>query len=291
MQRDAATAISYFRQGLQVIRHAWHDGEVRCVEDVEGYVQASRDAYVIDRSFVGFHAGDLFGIVCWGSPDGEDAARICRAREAELADRGPHFVVMDYRLLETVAPEAFATLARFLNDNREVLARVTSRTALLVPNMAFAAATVSGFYNVVKSPYESKVFTSVEDAEAWLGVPTVAPVTHVCEASAAGRSTTAALISLLERQPVLSLDDAAAALGTSGRTLQRKLQAENTNYAAEARKAVVRRAKHLLATTDTKIPDIATTVGNMTPQHFSEMFRAETGTTPAAWRAQAKKPG
>ena len=261
---------------------------MRCVADLESYLRDSADAYVIERSFSAFHAGSLFGIVSWGRPDFEDASRIVHARTAELVDPGPHFVVMDYRQLEGVDPEAFDCLATFLNSNHDVLARVTARTALLVPSLAFAAATVSGFYNVVKSPYASKVFTSIDEAEDWLAVPTVAPVSLVTDASAARRSSSGALAALLVARPTLSVDDAAEALGVSARTLQRRLQTEGTTYLAETRKAVIQHAKHLLATTDQKISDIAAASG-MTPQHFSEMFRAEVGLSPAGWRAQTRK--
>jgi AraC-like DNA-binding protein len=273
------------RHGLPEIRHAsWQHGCVRRAESLDAYLADSRDAFVVERSFTAFHLGALFGVAAWGRPDLDAARQIVRAREAELADEGPHYVVMDYRLLEGVDPEAFDTLAQFLNINREVLTRVTVRTALLVPSLAFAAATVSGFYSVVKSPYPSSVFTAIDEAEAWLGIPTVAPVTAVVEAATAARSLSAALTALLEERPGLLLDDAAAALGLSGRTLQRRLQLEGTTYAAEGRRAIVRKAKHLLTTTDRKIADIAIAVGCTTPQHFSEVFRAETGMSPAAWR-------
>jgi transcriptional regulator GlxA family with amidase domain len=59
---------------------------------------------------------------------------------------------------------------------------------------------------------------------------------------------------------------------------------EETTFLAEARKATVRRAKHLLVTTDDKIADIARAVGCTTAQHFTELFRTETGMPPATWR-------
>jgi AraC-like DNA-binding protein len=181
--------------------------------------------------------------------------------------------------------EAFRVIAEWIGHNREVLNRVTAKTALVLPSEPFAAATVGGFYGVVKSPYESQLCKSLEEAEVFLGVPVVGPVTHIAEASAAGRSTTTALVALLERQPGLSVDEAAKALGLTGRTLQRRLQHEHTTFLGEARKATVRRAKHLLATTEDKIADIARAVGCTTAQHFTELFRTETGVPPATWRA------
>ncbi len=79
----------------------------------------------------------------------------------------------------------------------------------------------------------------------------------------------------------------------TGRTLQRRLSGEDTTFVAEARKARVRRAKRLLATTDDKVSEIAHAVGSASVQHFTELFREETGTTPAAWRTSHRdgKPG
>jgi AraC-like DNA-binding protein len=262
---------------------------MRCATSIEDYLRHPRESYLVERDFCAFHTGSLFGYVAWGRPGIAVAQTIVAVRRVELDDPGPHHVILDYRLIEVVDIEAFRTLGEFLTTNRETLARVTTRVALVQPHEPFAAATVAGFYAVVKSPYPSQLCTTLDEAEAWLGVPTIGPVSEVCEASAAGRSTTTALVALLERQPGLAVDEAAKALGLTGRTMQRRLQAEGTTFLAEARKATVRRAKHLLVTTDDKISDIARAVGCTTAQHFTELFRTETGMPPAAWRSSQKK--
>ncbi len=265
---------------------------MRCLATVEDYLKDSTESFFIDREFCAFHTGSLFGIVAWGRPALAGAQRVVHARGAELIDPGPHHVVIDYRLVEVIDVEAFKCLAEWVNTHRETLARNTAKVALIQPNEPFAAATVAGFYNVVKSPYPSQLCTTIDEAEAWLGVPTVAPVTEVCEASSAGHSTTTALVAVLERTPGLAVDEAAKALGLTGRTLQRRLQAEGTTFLAESRKATVRKAKHLLSTTDDKVADIARAVGCATAQHFTELFRTETGVPPAQWRASSRaKPG
>ncbi len=261
---------------------------MRCAEDLDSYLRDPNEVYVVERGFVAFHIATLFGIVVWGRPGIEEARRILLARGAEMTDPGPHHVVLDYRLLEVVDIEAFRVLGEWLRANNDALARVTARVALIPPAESYAGATVAGFYKVVKSPYPSQLCQTLEDAEAWLGVPTVATVNAIHEASAAGSSTTTLLVALLERSPELGVDDAAKALGLTGRTLQRRLQHEGTTFLGESRKATVRRAKHLLATTDDKIADVARAVGCASAQHFTELFRAETGAPPAAWRTNAK---
>lgn len=262
---------------------------MRCLASVEEYLKEPTEAFFVDREFCAFHSGTLFGIVAWGRPALSGATRLVHARTAELNDDGPHHVIIDYRLVEVIDIEAFKCLGEWVGQHRDRLAQVTAKVALIPPTEPFAAATVGGFYNVVKSPYPSQLCVTIEEAEAWLGVPTVAPVTEVCDASAAGHSTTTALVAVLERTPGLAVDEAAKALGLTGRTLQRRLQAEGTTFLAESRKATVRRAKHLLSTTDDKVADIARAVGCATAQHFTELFRTETGVPPAAWRAASRK--
>jgi AraC-like DNA-binding protein len=261
---------------------------MRRATSLDDYVGTPRDAYVVARDFCTFHTQSLFGVVVWGRPGVEQARQIVASRAPELADAGPHHVVLDYRMVEVIDPDAFRCLAEFVASNRERLAQVTAKVALVKPSDPFAGATVAGFYSVVAPPYPSKLCDTIEDAEAWLGIPTLAHVAEARDASAAGRPITSALGTLLDRQLTLSIDDAASQLGLTGRTLQRRLAGEETTFVAESRKAKVRRAKHLLATTDDKVSDIAHSVGSASVQHFTELFREETGTTPAAWRSSRR---
>jgi AraC-like DNA-binding protein len=264
---------------------------MRRATSLDDYVANWRDAYVVAKDFCAFHTSpSLFGLVVWGRPGLDQARAIVQSRGPELADDGPHHVILDYRLVEVVDPDAFRSLAEFVATNRDRLTRVTAKVALVKPSDPFAGATVAGFYSVVAPPYPSKLCDTIEEAEAWLGVPTLAHIAHAHDASAAGRPTTSSLGQLLDREPTLNIDDAASQLALTGRTLQRRLAAEDTTFVAEARKAKVRRAKHLLATTDDKVGDIARSVGSASVQHFTELFREETGTTPAAWRSSRRKP-
>jgi AraC-like DNA-binding protein len=263
---------------------------MRCARDLDDYLRSPDEAYLIGRNHCAFHTGSLFGVVVWGRPGRDEARGVVASREAELGEQGPaHHVVLDYRLLEVVDLEAFNAFRSFLAENRDVLGQVTHKVAVILPTDPFAAATLAGFYHVHKAPYPSQLCFTLEDAEAVLGVPTIAPVRAIHDASSAGTSTTTALVALLERQPGLGVDEAARALGLTGRTLQRRLQNESTTFLSEARRATVRRAKHLLVTTDVKIAEVARAVGCTTAQHFTEVFRTETGMPPATWRAQQRK--
>ena len=262
---------------------------MRRASNLEQYLQDGRDAYVVERNFCAFQLGTLYGVVVWGRPNVDEARAIVRARAPELANGGTHQLVLDYRLVEVIDPDAFGCLAEWVGANRARLGEVTTRAALILPADRFAASIVAGFYTVVESPYPSKLCTTVEEAETWLGVPTVQPVTAVHDASAAGRPVTSALSQLLDRTPTLGMDDAGRALGLARRTLQRRLRDEGTSFLTESRRARVRRAKFLLLSTDSKIAAIADSIGCATAQHFSELFRAETGVAPTEWRDQVRQ--
>ena len=262
---------------------------MRRTADLLQYVEDVKDAYVVERNFCAFQVETLFGVVVWGRPTAHEAQQIVRAREPELRNgTAPHHLVLDYRLVEVIDPDAFGCLAEWVQTNREALGKVTARAALILPKDRFAASIVAGFYTVVDAPYPSKLCTTLEEAEAWLGVPTIAPVTAAHDASAAGKPVTSALTQLLDRQPTLGMDEAGRTLGYARRTLQRRLHDEGTSFLGESRRARVRRAKYLLLSTDSKIAAIADSIGCATAQHFSELFRAETGVAPTEWRDRVR---
>jgi AraC-like DNA-binding protein len=259
---------------------------MRSAADLEDYLRDSAEAYAVQRNFCAFHVAELFGVTVWGRPTVADAEKIVRAREAELGGGERHALLLDYRMVEVIDPDAFACVGTWVTAHRPQLAAVTAKCALVKPADPFAAATVAGFYSVVEAPYPSQVCATLEEAEAWLGVPVLAPVAAVHAASAAGRPVTSALAQLLDRTPTLGMDEAAKALGYARRTLQRRLRGEGTSFLDESRRARVRRAKFLLRSTDDKIAAIADAVGCSTAQHFCEMFRTETGVAPTEWRDQ-----
>ena len=188
---------------------------------MDAYLREPEGACLVERSFAAFAAQGAFGLVVWGRPAINEARRIVLARGAELT-AAPHALLLDYRLVEMIDIEAFGLMGTWLGEHRDALTRVTSRAALILPTEPYAGATVAGFYQVHPPPYPSQICRSLDEAAAWLGEPVVRVATQVHELSAAGRSTSSALASLLDRSPGLSLDEAATALGTSGRTLQRR---------------------------------------------------------------------
>ena len=86
-----------------------------------------------------------------------------------------------------------------------------------------------------------------------------------------------------------SIGEVASRLGLHPRTLERRLEQENTRF--EILKDGVRLAmsRELLAFTDLTSSDIAATVGYATPSAFLRAFRRWTGQAPGSWRRACRQ--
>ncbi|PJI45600.1 MAG: AraC family transcriptional regulator [Rhizobium sp.] len=93
---------------------------------------------------------------------------------------------------------------------------------------------------------------------------------------------------LLEGLPSgqVSMDAVAAKLGMSKRTLQRRIEAENTSFQTILRGVREALARHYLARTRLPLAEIAFLLGFDEVNSFHRAFRAWTGTTPDALRRE-----
>ncbi len=90
---------------------------------------------------------------------------------------------------------------------------------------------------------------------------------------------------LAQGQPHLS--QVAEIVGTSERTLQRRLAQCGTSYSGIVQEARFSIASDLLADSDLNIADIAFTAGYENASHFSRAFKRLTGMTPRDYRCSA----
>lgn len=95
-------------------------------------------------------------------------------------------------------------------------------------------------------------------------------------------------LALLERRP--TIDYVRRRLALSARSLQRRLSAEGESFEAIRRRALVAKAKALLAARDAPVTRIAYELGYADAAHFSRAFVAWTGESPRAWRRAALGP-
>lgn len=94
----------------------------------------------------------------------------------------------------------------------------------------------------------------------------------------------AAAVGRLLADGVAELADVARALAVSTRTLQSRLEAEGTSFAALADSIRRERALGMIAVPDLPVTVIAARLGFATPSAFTRAFRRWTGTSPSRYR-------
>jgi len=84
-----------------------------------------------------------------------------------------------------------------------------------------------------------------------------------------------------------AVDEVAAGLNLSPRTLQRRLKDEGSGFAAEVNAVREAMARDLLRDGERSVAEIAWRLGFADTANFHRAFKAWTGMTPAAWRRAA----
>lgn len=97
-------------------------------------------------------------------------------------------------------------------------------------------------------------------------------------------ATIAAVTDLALHEGYPRIEWVAAKLGTTRRSLQRRLASRGTTFNRLVEETVLRRAKALLSNGTSPITDIALQLGYADPAHFTRAFRRWTGVTPSAYR-------
>lgn len=260
--------------------------------DLRTFESATAPRAHLGESWLHFEAASgLFGVVLWGTPNGEATRQLVASLRLELAPGvQPHRSLVDTRRLVGVDAGAFEALHAYVTAEREALARAVTRLALVRPS-GMAGAVASGFYEVLDSPYPVELFERTEDALVWLDEGTgLTDSLDELVVGATGRSALLARLSAVLEQDLAAASPASAArtLGLSERTLQRRLQQEGTTFANELAAARLAFARRRMLETDEPLAAIALEAGYSSQQHFSNAFRAATGETPSAWRRQAR---
>jgi AraC-like DNA-binding protein len=258
--------------------------------DLASFAKAEGPRAHIGASWLHFSAhAELFGVVLWGRPSAEDTQALVRSLKLELVEGvAPHRSLVDASRIDGVDGGAFEALNAYVAGNAEPLSRAVTRLALVRPS-GMAGAVTSGFFEVAGSPYPVGLFDDASDALAWLDEePSLAGELASLVEEVTG---TSALVSRLRAALAGQLQDAtvgsaARSLGMSDRTLQRKLKAQSTTFAAELLAARLHEAQRLMRDTDAPLANIALDTGFSSQQHLSTAFRKATGERPSAWRAR-----
>lgn len=92
-------------------------------------------------------------------------------------------------------------------------------------------------------------------------------------------------------QGMLSLEEVAARLRMSARTLKRRLAAQGSSYSELLEQERSQRARLLLSSSQLSLLEITERLGYSTLPNFARAFRRWTGETPAAYRRAARPAG
>jgi len=262
---------------------------MREADSLESYLRQPVGTYVSGPTYaVWWRSMRLNGVLLWGRPNEQDIHRMARAIDAQGVDVQPHVSLVEALRLESVDPAAFSAISKYVFTRRVEYSRLMTRQALLRPP-GLVGATVAGFYEVTSPLYAFCVFADPAPAFDWLGLPQELPVLAELDAIytaslGVARFVTELRACLESRITATTLHDAAAAMGLSPRSLQRKLRDAQTTFQSEVNQTQVRVAKSLLLDTDHGLKRIAMDVGCRSLQHFSALFRRHTGTAPGHWR-------
>jgi len=249
--------------------------------------------YLVGEGFAYWCASEeLFGFALWGRPGRAAMEQLAAALRVELEPRTPpHRSLVDTSLLEAVDPSAFEVLQRYVKEHHAALTQKVTRLALVRPP-GLVGAVVSGFYQVLDSPYPTQAFEAVGPALDWLeadagwGAPLEALRAEVSGVAPLLSALRAVLSGLGARTDV---GEAAKRLGLSQRTLQRRLAEQQTSFAVELNRQRMLVAQRLMRESDAPLTELAIDAGFASLQHFSAAFRKATGKTPTAWRKLSRE--
>jgi AraC-like DNA-binding protein len=254
------------------------------------FLRAPVGRCVIGRSWLYFYPRiGLCGFAVWGRPTGDDMLDLSRVLAVEL-DQPPHVSLVDVHLMEGLEAAAFRTIEDYVREHYEALTRVVTKLALVRPPGLMGAVT-AGFFGVQAPPYPVDVFDDAARALRWLGVDEGFRLelgAAVAEASGAPALLTRMRAWIVEHLAKPKIGDAAQALGTSERTLQRKLLEHGTTFQNEVNSTRVREAQRRLLDSDAQLTRIALDIGCGSLATFSSLFRKRIGETPSAWRAKMR---
>jgi AraC-like DNA-binding protein len=217
-----------------------------------------------------------------------EAARglACSEEEGRLA------VVVDFERVRAPSPAVLEEVARVLLRYAE-LGRLLRRVAVVRPAGTLGAMLAGVIDEYVGGRTNVALFVDRTEAFAWALGAQGAIDSLAVERALSRRlrlSVLGALRAYLEATlRSATVEEAARRMGTSTRSLQRRLLAAGTSFSSELTAARIRAAERLLAETDAGIASVAADAGFSSSTHFCTTFRQRTGRTPSQFRALASR--
>lgn len=255
------------------------------------YLDLTCGRYFVGEGFVAWQSETkVSGFTVWGRPAASSAALLNQL--LDVAEREPHFSLVDVRALTGVDYEAFDVFFRGIRARQPRFATSILKQGVLRPEGPVGAI-VLGFYGLMTVRYPVKHFTALEDAIDWFDIDDrprilselgsmMTSVQGVPEIVARLRATMATIA--VSASPT----DLARELGMSRRTLQRRLESIGTSLRDEMHAYRIERTKVLLTDSNSSLISIAETVGFESVRTLNDVFRKHTGTTPREYREKSR---
>lgn len=204
---------------------------------VEAFVSAPVGGYVAGRTFLAWCASPtLCGGVSWGRSTRDDLDVMLTLHDSVLQGRGLASrvdVLLDLRGIESVGADLFTRYLSTVGPRVPAFADAIRRQALLVPE-GLLGGLMAGFYPLVTGRKPThRIFHEPAEANAWLGIAddVVAAIATVAAPMTQSRLLVSRVRSALtERLADPSIADVAHALGTTPRSLQRRLAQQGTSF-------------------------------------------------------------
>lgn len=253
--------------------------------------------WIGDQLMVWASGPSLVGVTLWGAPSHRALALVLECLDAPLPSgiAAPCNVVFDVRRVVAVDVSIFDQLLAAINARRAVCERSIGRQVIVRPSGVIGAL-AEGFAGLFGPRYGWAVVDSYERAFAWLALgPTphdLATLDAIVEAALAQSASLARLRGWLAEHPhAHRVGAAAAALGTSTRSLQRALHLAGTSFKEESDRVRTERALHWLSLRADKVEAIARQLGFMTSSSFASFLRRRTGQSPQELRRARTRAG
>ncbi len=262
-------------------------------QQVDAFVADPVGRYVVGRGWLHFCAApSLWGAMLWGRAEPQNLTSLFELVDRTLGQAGEHVSLLDIRGLEHVDLASFGLIGSYMSKHRSTLAQRVIRHAVIRAH-GLLGAVVSGSYEIFAAPYPVSLFTDFGAALAWLDPPmdpaARESVALLCENPVEAPTLLAQLHAVLATDlDNAELPRAAAQLGISARTLQRRLQELGTSFRAELDVTRIRQGQQRMLHSDSPLTQIAIDLGFSSLQNFSRQFRRVVGEAPSAWRQRVQ---
>jgi AraC-like DNA-binding protein len=226
----------------------------------------------------------LGGYAASGYPDGEDAAEFVRVLDLGRAwERRTSSLILDFRELTGIHPDAFERVRAYLLGGAELV----HPDSVIVRPAGMLGAVVAGFHSVVGDRQKPVVGSLADACRHHAREDAIAPLEALARLRDVGGLVDQLRGLLASDLAPASVDDVAAALALSPRTLQDHLRRAGTTFRDELATARLARAKRLVDA-HVKLTAVAHEVGFSSSQQFATWFKRHVGQTPSEWRRRPR---